>query len=179
MVKRKSRFERITQSDEFDRWAENNEGVLTVLAAVVGDELLRKELTRRGLTPFKLFMPVIIARVGVEIAGVVWSAYIDDEEGVVNWMHASSVMFDWWGLEDIPIIGTVFDFIPNPVGVGEIISEGMKMQFDHVRKGGVQPLSVIALASHIGPIAIRRITDATIFNPKTVLPRQGHPTSWI
>ena len=72
---------------------------------------------------------VIIARYATEAVGTTVSYLIDEEEGVENWQDASVTMFSWWGAEDLgwgPY--NPLQYIPNPVGIGEVLfRSGMMM----------------------------------------------------
>ena len=74
-----------------------------------------------GMPLIVLLRNIIVARVATEAVGTGISYLIDEEEGVDNWREASTTMFSWWGAEDLgwgPY--NPLQYIPNPVGVGEI-----------------------------------------------------------
>lgn len=75
-----------------------------------------------GMPLIVLLRNIIVARVATEAVGTGISYLIDEEEGVDNWREASNTMFSWWGAEDVgwgPY--NPLQYIPNPVGVGEIL----------------------------------------------------------
>lgn len=105
-----------------DYW--NQQATLIKAGALLATGVLADKASRTyiGMPLVILLRNIIIARATTEVVGTGVSYLIDEEEGVDNWREASTIMFDWWGAEDLgwgPY--NPLQYIPNPVGIGEVL----------------------------------------------------------
>lgn len=129
----------ISKTDE--TYFERKVKVAALAVTLVADELLRRFMVSKGLTPFGVFAPIIAARIGVDLAGEQWSQQIDEEEGLENWKQYSNSAFGWWGLETT-VMGAPLNLIPNPIGIGGKLFESGVAIGEHLIRDGRPPVTV-------------------------------------
>ena len=130
-----------TQDEENQTYSHKRWKVFGLGFTLVVDELLRRFLVAKGLTPFGVFAPIIAARIAVDLAGETLSPMIDEDEGIDNWKQYSNDAFGWYGLENT-FLGAPLNLIPNPVGIsGKLFESGVAIG-EHLIRDGRSPVTV-------------------------------------
>ena len=152
---------------EYKQWRKQNAHVFAVAAGIVGDAAVRKFLVSRGFTPFSFFIPIIIARLGAEASGLYLANLIDPDQGVKNWIRASSRIFNWGSLDD-SMFGAPLALIPNPITTLDLVVDSADMIQDHVlgsHEFGLVTSTIGTMANQLGA-SLSKYADWYISRPQ-------------